>query len=324
MINEKKALEIGQRVIRMEAAAMERISDHLDQIFIEILHEMAACTGKIIITGMGKSGHIARKMAATMSSLGISSFFLHPGEAMHGDLGMVEGHDLVIAISYSGESEEVVRIIPNIKRIGARMIGITSNPNSTLAKRSDIAQCFPDLKEACHLGLAPTTSTTAVLAYGDALAVALSELRGFSKYDFALYHPAGSLGKKLTVRVTDLMDAIEESEYVTEGAALEEAIVKLGKLGTDLLPVSDQTGRLLGIITNGDIERCIRRRADIYEETVDRLVHTIPVYVEADTMAVDALRIMMQHEIRSVPVVREERVTGIVSREQILKKGIYI
>lgn len=242
---------------------------------------------------------------------------------MHGDLGMVEKEDMVIAISYSGESEEVIKIVPNIKRIGAKIVAITSNIHSTLAKRSDLIQVFPCIKEACHLGLAPTTSTTVVMAYGDALAVALSELRGFSKNQFGLYHPSGSLGKKLTMKVTDVMNVLEEIG-VEEDALLKEAILQFGRFGTDLLPVVSKEKVLFGIITNGEVERAIQKQADIYRETISSMVNFFPVYVEADTMAISALQIMIQNQIHSLPVVKEERVIGIVSKETILQAGVYI
>lgn len=322
-VNEEKALEIGRRVVTTERMALKSMEDSLDHTFVAVLNEMERCKGKVILTGMGKSGHVARKIAATMSSLGISSFFLHPGEAMHGDLGMVEKEDMVIAISYSGESEEVIKIVPNIKRIGAKIVAITSNIHSTLAKRSDLIQVFPCIKEACHLGLAPTTSTTVVMAYGDALAVALSELRGFSKNQFGLYHPSGSLGKKLTMKVTDVMNVLEEIG-VEEDALLKEAILQFGRFGTDLLPVVSKEKVLFGIITNGEVERAIQKQADIYRETISSMVNFFPVYVEADTMAISALQIMIQNQIHSLPVVKEERVIGIVSKETILQAGVYI
>lgn len=245
MVDGSKALEIGRRVMETEIIALESMKGVLGQEFIAILREIENCRGKVFITGMGKSGHIAGKMAATMSSLGTSAVFLHPGEAMHGDLGMLSRDDMVIAVSYSGESEEIVRIIPSIRIIGAVLVGITSNAGSTLAKGSDLVQCLPDMEEACHLGLAPTASTTVVMAYGDALAVALSELKGFSRKQFGLYHPAGSLGKRLTFRVTDLMEPIQAEDCVQEGALLCEAAIRLSRMGTGLLPVTGAGGALL-------------------------------------------------------------------------------
>ena len=198
-------LSEGKKVFDIEINALKMMRDNLDETFLHILNLVTSCTGKVIVTGMGKPGHIAAKLAATFSSLGTSSFFLHPGEAMHGDLGMVSSDDIVIAISYSGESEEVINIIPSIKIRGAKIIGITANKASSLARMADVIQILPYFEEACYLGLAPTSSTTVELCYGDALAVVASEIYGFKDSDFSMLHPAGSLGKKLIVRVDDLM-----------------------------------------------------------------------------------------------------------------------
>lgn len=323
-INKENALKIGKRVFLTEIDALEQVKSNLGENFIKILLELDQCEGKVIITGMGKSGHIARKIAATMSSLGISSFFLHPAEAMHGDLGMVQENDIVIAISYSGESEEITRIIPNIKIIGAKLIGLTCNSNSTLANKSDITEIFSNIKEACHLGLAPTTSTTVVLAYGDALAITLSELRNFSKKDFGLFHPAGSLGKKLTTRVTDLMVSIEKNDCVENDVMLEKAILQIEKIGCNLLPVLNKEGKLFGTISNKEIENALFEKVNIYKTPINNWINKIPIYVEEDTMAISALQIMVQNEILSVPVVQDGYVIGILSRKKILEMGIYI
>ena len=195
-----KLLE-GKKVFEIEIEALNRTKDALDETFVAILDLITSCKGKVIVTGMGKPGHIAKKLAATFASLGTPAFCLHPGEAMHGDLGMIAENDIVIAISYSGESDEIVKILPNIKLIGAKLVGITGNANSTLAKYSDIVQVFPNFDEACYLGLAPTSSTTVTLCYGDALAVVASGVYGFQKSDFGKFHPAGTLGKKLILKV---------------------------------------------------------------------------------------------------------------------------
>lgn len=324
VINEQKAIEIGKRVIEKEIDALKCLVNNIDDTFIQIIKLLEQCKGKVIITGMGKSGHVARKIAATMASLGISSFFLHPGEAMHGDLGMIQKDDVVIAISYSGESDEIIRIIPNIKIIGAKLIGITGNSNSTLAQKSDIAECFGDIREACHLGLAPTTSTTVVMAFGDALAIALSELRNFNKKDFALFHPAGSLGKKLTIKATDIMIRMSSENCVLEDDYLEKAIKKMGTVKSNIIPVVDEVGRMIGIVTNGAIERSLDNKNNIYDTKITSMINKFPVYVEADTMAIDALKILMKSNIKAMPVVREESVVGIINRDDILKSGIYL
>lgn len=209
-------------------------------IFEKIVLKIVNCTGKVILTGMGKSGHIASKIAATFSSLGTSAFFMHPAEALHGDLGMISENDIVIAISYSGESEEITRIIPNIKLIGATLISITGNKNSTLANSSDITQTLPEFSEACYLGLAPTSSTTAVLCYGDALAVVASKIYGFNNADFGKFHPSGTLGKRLILKVKDLMSVDENNAIIEQDNLLDEAVVQLSKKGLGIVSVVDE------------------------------------------------------------------------------------
>ena len=321
---EERMLATAQRVVEQETEAVRGLGKSLGKVFLSVCREVDSCQGKLIVTGMGKSGHVARKIAASMASLGICSFFLHPAEAMHGDLGMIQEKDVVIAISYSGESEEIVKIIPNIKIIGARLIGITNNKESTLARKSDIVQVFPDMMEACHLGLAPTTSTTVAMVYGDALSVAVSEAKGFTKNDFAVFHPAGSLGKKLTVKVTDVMEKIEHAQCVERGKMLVDAIKVFSRQQTGIIPVNFPDGRLCGIITNGTLERVLEEGVDIYHTGLSQMVNELPVYVEAETMAIEALRIMMEHKIKSMPVILEEKVIGVISVTAILNRGIYL
>ncbi|ADY55896.1 KpsF/GutQ family protein [Syntrophobotulus glycolicus DSM 8271] len=317
-------IEIAKRVFDAEISALQKIADNLDETFDRILDLILNCQGKIIIIGMGKSGHVGGKIAATMSSLGVPTIFVHPGEAMHGDLGMIQKQDVVIAISYSGESDEIIKILPNIRIIGAPIIGITNNGNSTLAHNSAIVQVFENLKEACQLGLAPTASTTVAMVYGDALAIAASETINFGKQDFALYHPAGSLGKKLTIRVSDLMKHLMESDTVNEGSLLKQAIIAFSRTGADVVAVVDKTKKLIGIITNGEIERAINMGSDIYKTTIFDMVNRFPVYINSEEMAVDALKIMMEKNIHSIPVVKEERIVGIISKQSILDIGIYV
>ena len=306
---EERMLATAQRVVEQETEAVRGLGKSLGKVFLSVCREVDSCQGKLIVTGMGKSGHVARKIAASMASLGICSFFLHPAEAMHGDLGMIQEKDVVIAISYSGESEEIVKIIPNIKIIGARLIGITNNKESTLARKSDIVQVFPDMMEACH---------------GDALAVAVSEAKGFTKNDFAVFHPAGSLGKKLTVKVTDVMEKIEHAQCVEKGKMLVDAIKVFSRQQTGIIPVNFPDGRLCGIITNGTLERVLEEGVDIYHTGLSQMVNELPVYVEAETMAIEALRIMMEHKIKSMPVILEEKVIGVISVTAILNRGIYL
>ena len=246
---------------------------------------------------MGKPGHIAAKLAATFASLGTPSFCLHPGEAMHGDLGMISENDVVIAISYSGESDEIVKILPNIKMIGATLIGITGNANSTLAHTSDIVQILPKFREACYLGLAPTSSTTSVLCYGDALAVVASGVYGFKDADFGKFHPAGALGKKLILKVDDLMANGTNNAKVHVNVTLKDAIVELSKKGLGVVSIVDDKDTLLGVITDGDLRRQLEKEADIYSLKVENVMTKTPITIQTGKLAVEALNILKRKNI---------------------------
>jgi arabinose-5-phosphate isomerase len=313
----------ARRVFDTEMEALKKTRDALDEIFVEILEMITNCKGKVVITGMGKPGHIASKMAATMASLGTPAFCLHPAEALHGDLGMVSADDVVIAISYSGESEEITRILPNLKLIGVKIIAISGNRNSTLVRYSDIAQILPHFDEACYWGLAPTSSTTATLCYGDALAVVASGKYGFRDVDFGKYHPAGSLGKKLIMKVDDLMVRNHENPLIFKEAMLTEAIVEISKKGLGVVLVVDVDNKLHGILTDGDIRRIIERRVDVYSANIDSVMIKTPKVVKAGTLAVDALKLMKKHSLNCVPVVKEDgSVAGTVTLQMIVKAGI--
>ncbi|MEH6908896.1 KpsF/GutQ family sugar-phosphate isomerase, partial [Neobacillus drentensis] len=227
-------------VFETEVNAINLVKDALDESFVRIVELISNCNGKVIVTGMGKPGHVSRKIAATMSSLGTSSFFLHPAEALHGDLGMISANDIVIAISYSGESEEITRILPNIKLIGATLIGISGNQNSSLVKYSDYSFVFPKFKEACSMNLAPTSSTTVEMVLGDALAVCLSKIYGFHERNYALYHPAGSLGKKLLVKVSDIMHTGNKNAVVKAGTKLNEAIIEMSTKAIGIINILNE------------------------------------------------------------------------------------
>lgn len=315
-------LSEAKRVFNIEIAALQKTRDSLDEAFLRILDLIIDCKGKVIITGMGKPGHIATKLAATFSSLGTPSFFLHPGEAMHGDLGMISRDDLVIAISYSGESDEIVSILPNIKLIGATLVGLTGNSKSTLARTSDVVQVLPKFAEACYLGLAPTSSTTAVLCYGDALAVVASAIYGFKDTDFGKYHPAGSLGKKLILKVKDLMACGEKNAEVTEGAILEKCIVELSEKGLGIVTILDSKRKLMGVITDGDLRRQLAKNVDIYHLHVKEIMTSNPVTVDAESLAVKALDIMKFNNISALPVLQEGKVVGTIRLQDILDVGI--
>lgn len=316
-------LEEGKRVFDIEIEALQKTRDALDDTFVQILDLIVGCQGKVIVTGMGKPGHIAAKLAATFASLGTPAFRLHPAEAMHGDLGMVSANDVVIAISFSGESDEIVKILPNIKMIGATLVGITGNPNSSLAQASDIVQILPKFEEACYLGLAPTSSTTSVLCYGDALAVVASGLYGFEDSDFGKFHPAGTLGKKLILKVSDLMSSGEDVPMVKTGALLMDAIPVMSKKGLGIVSVVDEEGKLLGIICDGDLRRIIEKKIDIYTVAVDEVMIKNPKTTKKEKLAVDALHFIKNHSINNLPVVDQDGVVvGTITWQQIVKAGI--
>ena len=312
----------AKRVFDIEIKALEKTRDVLDEVFIKILDLITICEGKVVITGMGKPGHIATKLAATFSSLGTPSFCLHPGEAMHGDLGMISPNDIVIAISYSGESDEIIQILPSIKLIGAILIAITANGNSTLAKAADVTQILPEFEEACYLGLAPTSSTTAELCYGDALAVVASRVYGFKREDFGRVHPAGTLGKKLILQVVDLMAKEERNAVIEEKSSLKEAIIELSKKGLGVVNITTRGGRLLGIITDGDLRRQLEKGADIYNLQAADIMIEHPVTIEKDELAIRALNIMIRRNITCLPVLHHGYLVGTIRLQAILDAGI--
>lgn len=317
-------LSEAKKVFDIEIEALKKTRDSLDETFIRILDEVSKCEGKVIITGIGKPGHIAQKIAATFSSLGTPSFYLHPAEAMHGDLGMVSNNDIVIVISYSGESDEVLQIVPIIKLIGAKLIAITANKDSSLAKNSDIVQVLPDFDEACHLGLAPTSSTTTELVYGDALAVVASEINEFKDVDFGKLHPAGALGKKLLLKVEDVMACNEELPIIEDSALLVDAIKEMTNKGLGVVCIANNN-KLVGILTDGDLRRIIEKRVDIYTELVKNVMTANPKRTTKDKLAIDTLKFIRSNRINNLPVVDEkENVIGVVDWRQIVKAGVVI
>lgn len=316
-------LEEGKKLFDVEIQAMEIVKNALDERFVEIVKLICDCTGKVVITGMGKPGHIGTKIAATMSSLGTPSFFLHPAEAQHGDLGMLRDNDVVIAISFSGESEEVTRLIPNVKLIGAKLVGISGNENSTLIKNSDYSFVFPPFKEACAMNLAPTSSTTVALAFGDALAVCASRIYGFNEKNFALFHPAGSLGKKLVTKVADLMKSDDKNSVVKVGTSLKDAIVEMSNKALGIVNVVDGD-KLVGVFTDGDLRRALANSIDVYNITIDELMIKNPKTTTSDIMAIEALKIMNDKNISALPVVDGGKLVGTIRINDITGMGIVL
>ena len=318
-------LKEARKVFDTEIEALIKTKEVLDNIFEEIINAILLCKGKVILCGMGKSGHIAKKISATMSSLGTPSFYLHPAEAMHGDLGMVTDVDLVILISHSGESQEILHLIPSLKAIGAKMIAITSNGSSTLAKECELVQIMPIVKEACNLNLAPTSSTTAVLAYGDALAVVASEEYGFCEDNFALFHPAGSLGKRVLLRVCDIMAIGKDMPIVREKALISEAIMEMSQKGLGVVAIVDQNDKLSGLLTDGDLRRAIEKKVDMYSDIIDTIMTRSPRTIRKDILAVQALQNLKESSINNYPVVDDcGHVVGVLTWQMIVKAGIVI
>jgi arabinose-5-phosphate isomerase len=317
------AIEEAKRVLEVEAAAILSLVEHLDQSFIDAVELIDACKGRVITMGLGKSGIICKKIGATLASTGTPSFFLHPAEAIHGDLGMVVKGDVVLAVSNSGETEELVRLIPILKRIGASIVAITGNPQSTLARGADhhLSAAIP--KEACPLGLAPTASTTATLALGDALAMALLLRRGFQEEDFAFLHPGGKLGKRF-LRVADLMHAGDNLPMVRLDASMRDAIYEMSKKRLGITAVVDDDGVLKGAISDGDLRRLLEKDDVIVRKTAGESMTPSPVTIRGTELAAAALAVMEERKITSVFVVDEsERLEGIIHLHDLWKLQLF-
>ena len=313
----------AQWVFDTEIAALQATRDSLGSDFETIVQLILKCKGKVVITGMGKPGHIGTKIAATLASLGTPSFFMHPGEAMHGDLGMVKKNDVVILMSYSGESDEIVRLLPTLHEIGCITVAITGNQKSTLAKACQYHFYFPHFEEACYMHLAPTSSTTSLLVLGDAIAVVASKLRNYTKEDYALHHPAGALGKKLLVKVENIMHAGNENAVILEGSTLRSAIVEMSSKGLSMVTIVDQDQKLKGIITDGDLRRMLERGVDVYNEIVDNVMTKSPKWIDQRDMAVNALQKMSDMRITGMPVMDgSDHVVGSILMQDIYKAGI--
>jgi arabinose-5-phosphate isomerase len=316
-------LETARRVIRMETEAVQSLEASLDERFLQAIELMLHCRGRVVTTGMGKAGLIARKVAATLASTGTPSFYMHPGEGVHGDLGMITSDDVVLAYSNAGETEEVLRVLPYLKHFGSALIAVTSNPKSTLARNAEVALEVPVRFEACPMNLAPTSSTTAMLALGDALALVLLEARGFQPEDYALRHPGGSLGRRLLTKVGDIMHRGEDNPVVVESASLREAIFAMTRSKLAATSVVDESGKLTGFFTDGDMRRYLMRGTPDLETPVRTLMTVNPKRAWPDMMAVKALEILREHKIIELPVVDEEdRPVGMVHLHDITRAGI--
>jgi arabinose-5-phosphate isomerase len=314
----------GRRVLDIETRGLTALAGRIDGAFSAACRLVLAGRGRVVCTGMGKSGHIARKIAATLASTGTPSFYVHPGEAGHGDLGMITDDDVVLALSYSGETDELLMLLPVLKRQGNALVAMTGRPDSTLARTADIHLDVGVPAEACPLDLAPTASTTAALALGDALAVALLEARGFTADDFARSHPAGSLGRRLLLHITDVMHAGDEVPRVRAGATLSEALVEMSRKRLGMTAVVDDDGRLLGLYTDGDLRRSLDDAAvDLRGTRIDAVMTRTPKSIGSDALAVEAARMMEDHKINALVVVDEaQRVVGALNIHDLLRARV--
>lgn len=310
-------------VIKIEAAAVAQLQQYLNADFNLACQLIFDGKGKTIVTGMGKSGHIGSKIAATLASTGTPAFFVHPGEASHGDLGMLSADDVVIAISNSGETAEVLTIIPVIKRLGIKLIAMTGNPLSTLAKLADAHLCVRVEQEACPLGLAPTASTTATLVMGDAVAVALLDARGFSADDFALSHPGGSLGRKLLLRLEDIMHTGDEIPLVKQEATIKDALLEISHKGLGMTAIVDNDGILAGIFTDGDLRRILDQRYDIHSSSIAEVMTRHCVTANAQMLAAEALQIMQKKKINGLIITDAAyKPVGAMNMHDLLRAGV--
>ncbi|WP_312415611.1 arabinose-5-phosphate isomerase KdsD [Pseudescherichia sp.] len=314
--------QAGKDVLTIEREGLAELDRYINQDFTEACEKMFYCAGKVVVMGMGKSGHIGRKMAATFASTGTPAFFVHPGEAAHGDLGMVAPQDIVIALSNSGESNEILALIPVLKRLQVPLICITSRPESSMARAADIHLCVKVPREACPLGLAPTSSTTAALVMGDALAVALLKARGFTAEDFALSHPGGALGRKLLLRVNDIMHTGDEIPHVSKEASLRDALLEITRKNLGMTVVCDDLMKIEGIFTDGDLRRVFDMGADVRNLGIADVMTPGGIRVRAGTLAVDVLNLMQSRHITAVMVADGDQLLGVVHMHDLLRAGV--
>ena len=315
--------QLGRAVIELEAEALSALVPRINDDFARACRLILDSPGRVVVTGMGKSGHIGGKIAATLASTGTPAFFVHPGEAQHGDLGMIQPQDVVIAISNSGETGEILTILPIIKRMGAKLISITGNPKSSLAQQADAHLDAGVAKEACPLNLAPTSSTTAALALGDALAVALLKTRNFTPEDFARSHPGGKLGRRLLLYVRDVMHSGTRIPLVPDSASLREALLEMTGKGLGMTGVLDSAGMLAGIYTDGDLRRTLNKGADVYNAKISDVMTRTPKTCRADQLAAEIVQLMEKHNINSLMVVdAENRVLVALNMGDLLRAGV--
>ena len=319
----ERLLELAENVLDIESRAVDQLRARLDDAFVAACHLCLETEGRVVVTGMGKSGHIGGKIAATLASTGTPSFFMHPAEASHGDLGMITTHDLLLAVSYSGETKEVVTILPLVKRMGARLLSLTGKPDSTLARAADVHLDVSVAEEACPLNLAPTASTTATLAMGDALAVALLESRGFTAEDFALSHPSGSLGKRLLLRVIDVMHTGDAVPRIGADVSLRDGLLEMTQKGLGMTAIVGDHGQLLGVFTDGDLRRALDAGIDVHKTSMRSVMHGDCKVVGEDMLAAEAVRILDENKITSLLVVDDDnKLIGALNIHDLFREGM--
>ena len=322
-LSNEELLDLARETLEIESRAVQRMSSRLSDAFAAACRLCMATPGRVVVTGMGKSGHIASKVAATLASTGTPAFFMHPAEASHGDLGMITDQDLLLAISYSGETDEIVTILPLVKRMGAKLVTMTGNPDSTLAKTADVHLDVGVTEEACPLNLAPTASTTATLAMGDALAVALLKSRGFTAEDFARSHPSGSLGKRLLLRVSDVMRSDGEVPAVLADVNLRDGLMEMTQKGLGMTAIVDNDRKILGIFTDGDLRRALDEGADVHKTKMSDVMHTNCRTTTVDILAAEAVNILEENKITSLLVADDDRrLVGALNIHDLFRAGI--
>ncbi|MCH9049312.1 MAG: KpsF/GutQ family sugar-phosphate isomerase [Proteobacteria bacterium] len=320
---QKKLLALGRAVISTETEGLENLLERIDENFVQACLYILDCKGRVVVLGMGKSGHIGSKIAATLSSTGSPAFFVHPGEASHGDLGMIKDDDVVLALSNSGETDEIITLLPVIKRLGVPLITLTGNSDSLLAKTASVNIDVGVEKEACPLGLTPTASTTAALAMGDALAIALLEARGFGAEDFAIAHPGGMLGRRLLLHVGDIMHSGEELPAVLEDTLLSETLLVMTQMGLGSAAIIDEENCVLGIFTDGDLRRALDNNIDVHKTVVSKVMTRNCKSINKDCLAAEALAIMEDSRINALPVVNaENKLIGLLNMHDLLRARV--
>jgi len=322
-MNSDAVKNLARAVIETEAAAVGQLAERLDQGFLDACRFMLECKGRVVVIGVGKSGHIGSKIAATLASTGTPAFFVHPAEASHGDLGMIKPLDVILALSNSGETDEVNVILPVLKRLGVIIVAMTGKPNSTLARHSDAHINVAVAKEACPLGLAPTSSTTAALVMGDALAVSLLETRGFTREDFARSHPAGQLGRRLLLHIHDIMHDGDEIPAVSVTASISQAIVEMTEKRLGMTAVVDESGQVVGVYTDGDLRRTLDANLDPHRTPVSEVMSRGGKRIHPEALAEEGLHMMQQHRIQGLLVVDgDDRLVGALNFQDLLKAGV--